>query len=196
MSEEFVCEKCGKVFDSGSKLRGHNMTCKGPTTADDVPRETLETIAKPAARRERVPLGVPRRKLSWGHKDPNFVYRVIHNRPGKPNRVNEALAAGYEFVEDNRHMGDTDVSNEMGGSTDSKVTHIVGDDDRGNPMTGYLMRIRKEFYEEDQKKKMEIVDERERQMIRGVDTQGQPGRDGRYIPTDPSGQPITRIERR
>lgn len=185
--DEYICKKCGENFgDDLNKFKGHNLKCKG---------KEEEVEEKPKRRRERIPLGVPRRKLTWDHQDENYEYRVFHNRPGKPNRVNDALAAGYEFVKDDRHMGDEDVSNEMGASTDSRVTHIVGEGENGEPLKGYLMRIPKEWYDEDQQKKWDIIDEREKQMMRGIDKEGKPGVGGRYLPTDASGNPISRIER-
>jgi len=175
---EYRCKKCGQEFDELNEFKGHNLKCK----------------EKPK-KRERVPLGVPRRKLAFaGMDEENYSYRVIHNRPSRPNRVNEALNAGYEFVESDELLGEGNVTDEIAASTDSRVTSVVGEDEKGNPMTGYLMRIPREFCEEDQAKKQELVNKREEAILKGVDSQGRPGQDGRYIPTD-GGQPITNIQR-
>ena len=175
---EYKCKKCGEEFVELNEFKGHNLKCK----------------EKPK-KRERVPLGVPRRKLAFsGMDEENYSYRVVHNRPNKPNRVNEALAAGYEFVESDNLLGEGNITDEIAASTDSRITAVVGADEKGNPMTGYLMKIRKEWYEEDQAKKQKLVDKREEAIFEGVDSQGRPGQDGRYIPTD-GGQPITNIQR-
>jgi len=188
---EYACQKCGQGFDDLNEFKGHNMRCKKP---EEPKSDETDRPQRNEKRRERVPLGVPRRKLAWKDQDEDYVYRVIHNRPNKPNRVNEALKAGYEFVKDDRHLGDEDVSNEMGASIDSRVTAIVGTGEKGEAMTGYLMRIKREWYEEDQAKKQEIVNKREEAILTGIDEKGRPGADGRYIPTA-GGVPITHIER-
>jgi len=181
----YNCKKCGEEFEELNKFKGHNLKCK-------VKEEVKNRLRDGET---RIPLGVARRKLSYDNQDPNFSYRVIHNRPGRPNRVNEAIKAGYDFVEGNEFMGDPDVSNEMTSSTDSRITHVVGEGDNGKPLIGYLMRIPMEFYKEDQAEKMKRIDETEKAILRGIDAQGKPGAGGRYLPTDASGAPITRIER-
>lgn len=62
-------------------------------------------------------------------------------------RVQEALANGYEFVspdeveEVNLRVSATEMSAD-------KVSRIVGYTDRGDPIRAYLMKIRKEWHEE------------------------------------------------
>lgn len=142
-------------------------------------------------RKERVPLGVPRRRLSFADKDPGYEYRVIHNRPGKPNRVKDAEEAGYEFVlkEDDETMGDEDAS--RASDMDRRITHVVGADDSNRPLIGYLMRIKKKWYDEDQAKKQGNVDAIERAIMEGKGVMGSQDVEKRYTPKSGG----TRIER-
>lgn len=109
-----------------------------------------------SARPQRTPLGVPRSKLSVEKKDPNYNYRWINDIE---DRVYRATEAGYEFVAKSSGIapGDRDVV-PQNADLGNNVSKIVGTTEGGRPMTAYLMRIKKSFYEEDQKAKAEYVD--------------------------------------
>jgi len=102
-------------------------------------------------RPKRTPLG-QRNRLSFGKQDPNYVYRVINDQD---DRLVLAQEGGYEFVTGNEQLGDKRAAE--GGKIDSRVSKPVG-----NGVRGFLMRIPKEFYEEDQNAKMGEVDEVEK----------------------------------
>lgn len=107
----------------------------------------------------RTPLGVPRQKLSLEKKDPNYYYRWI-NEVG--DRINLALEAGYEFVtRSDAAPGDRDVAPQ---NTDlgNRTSKVVGTAEGGRPLTAYLMRLKKSFYNEDQAAKQAQIDEMER----------------------------------
>jgi galactokinase/mevalonate kinase-like predicted kinase len=79
------------------------------------------------------------------------------------DRIQRALGAGYEFVprDDVKQVGDKDVAN---GNTDmnSMVSRVVGRTAENQPIRAFLMKIRKEWYQEDKAKKEEtnrLVDE-------------------------------------
>jgi hypothetical protein len=110
-------------------------------------------IERAATRPKRVPLG-QRNRLSFGKQDPNFVYRVINDQD---ERLQQAQEAGYEFVTGDEPLGDKRAAE--GGKIDSRVSKPVGNNTRG-----YLMRIPKEFYDEDQNAKMGKVDEVEKAL--------------------------------
>jgi len=74
----------------------------------------------------------------------------------------------YDFVlksEISNEVGDPDIegNSDMG----SQVRRIVGTKENGEPLYAYLLKIRKEFYEENQKEKQDEIDEVERQIKRG-----------------------------
>jgi hypothetical protein len=64
-----------------------------------------------------------------------------------PNRVNEALANGYEFV----LLSEVEIEPGVGAfSADSgeRVSRIVGHNEQGGPLLGYLMKIKQEWKNE------------------------------------------------
>lgn len=101
----------------------------------------------------RVPLG-SRARLSFSNLEEGYMYRVIND---VDDRIKRAEAAGYEFVESDDKLGDTRVADasKMG----TKVSKAVG-----NNVTGYLMRIKKEWYEEDQRTKQKQIEASEAAM--------------------------------
>jgi hypothetical protein len=119
-------------------------------------------IIKPAAqeakvdksvRPKRTPLGMANR-LTFKGLNPAYNYRVINDKDG---RLQRAIDGGYEFVESTEELGDVRVADAT--KIGSKVSKPVG-----HGITGYLMRIKREWYDEDQSKKQERVDEIERSM--------------------------------
>ena len=98
---------------------------------------------------KRVPFGAHRTRLQV-NKIPGYVLRWFNDLDG---RVERALEGGYEFVkpseidgvgESELHEGNTDIN--------SKVSKVVS---RGTDtiIRAVLMKIKKEWYEEDQKVK-------------------------------------------
>jgi len=108
---------------------------------------------RPERTAQRTPLG-QRNRLSFGNLDPDFVYRVVND---KDSRLKDAQAAGYEFVVSDEKLGDIRVAE--GSSMDSRVAKPVG-----GGVTGYLMRIPKEFYDEDQTAKYDKINKSEEAM--------------------------------
>ena len=111
-----------------------------------------EAISKaPASRVTRVPVS-SRNILTVKGKDPNYEYRVVNDTD---DRIAQFLEGGYELVEDeSTDVGDKRLS--QGTSVGSKKIFSVGQGTKG-----YLMRIRKEWYEEDQAKKQGFVNQQE-----------------------------------
>lgn len=92
-----------------------------------------------------------------GEKDPNFVYRFVNDTG---SRIHNFQAAGYEFVTDDQlTVGDSRVTDpsEMGSGK-----RVISNDGT----VSYLMRIKKEFYEEDQAAKAALINETESAMKR------------------------------
>ena len=101
---------------------------------------------------KRVPLG-HRDRLTFGEMEEGFNYRVVSD--SKLGRVDKALAGGYEFVHSEEQLGDT-VAAEAA-SIDSRVSKPVG-----NGATGWLMRFKSEWYNEDQAAKEAELKETEK----------------------------------
>lgn len=112
-----------------------------------------EAIAKvPSGRTQRVPVGT-RNVLTVAGKEPGYEYRIIND---SGDRVQEFLDAGYEVVDkDSVRVGDKRVNSS---SSEGSVKQISV----GQGQKGFVVRIRKEWYEEDQLKKQRQVNELER----------------------------------
>ena len=90
-----------------------------------------------------------------GELDPNFQYRFVNDTG---SRIANFQAAGYEFVEDaDLRVGDSRVFDPSSQGSAKVVTSNDGS-------KAFLMRIRKEWYNEDQAAKMERIKEQENAM--------------------------------
>lgn len=90
-----------------------------------------------------------------GDKDPNYHYRFVNDTG---SRLTNFQQAGYEFVSDTElTVGDSRVSDPS--AIDSRKSVISNDG-----TTSYLMKIKKEFYEEDQAAKADHIAEQESAM--------------------------------
>jgi hypothetical protein len=140
-------------------------------------------VVETAQERKRIPMSLPRLKLEV----PEIPGYHLHWFADRPGRIAQALQAFYEFVD----IGETSVSNTMladevsqTGNTDmgTRVSIVGGAGEGGTVERLYLMKIKEEYWREDQKaleeKNKSVVD----QIFRGVAQPGTPG-DGthRYV---------------
>jgi hypothetical protein len=111
-----------------------------------------EAIAKaPSGRVQRVPVGT-RNVLTVKGKDPNYEYRIIND---SGDRVQEFLDAGYELEkEDSVRVGDKRVNKASAEGTVSQISV-------GQGQKAVVVKIKKEWYLEDQALKQKRVDELE-----------------------------------
>jgi len=98
-------------------------------------------MAQAPQRVKRTPISRQRHILTWTNRDPAFVYRFFNDTG---DRIEQAKAAGYEFVEKG-----------SGESAEKRVATASSVDSReyrsvGNGIKAFLMRIPKEWYDEDQ----------------------------------------------
>lgn len=116
---------------------------------------TKEAIAKsPSGRTRRTPIG-ERNILTVKGKDPNFVYRVV-NATG--DRIAEFEEAGYELVEaSDVQIGDKRVNKASAEGTKAQAAV-------GQGIKAFVMRIRKDWYDEDQASKQAKIDALEQSM--------------------------------
>ncbi len=144
--------------------------------------QTGEGLITNKAKREgkkRIPLGTFRQKLVVpAHiKEKGYKYRVVN---GSPQRINDALAGGYDFVYDK--ASDTDEHEGSRNSLGKKWSYNVGTHKDGSPRVDFLMKIKTEFYEEDQAAKKVLVDEVDDAIHKGRINRGKD--DKRYVPDD------------
>lgn len=98
-----------------------------------------------------------------GEKDPNFEYRFVNDRG---SRISNHQEAGWELVEDaNLVVGDSRVKDAATLGTAKAVTSDDG-------TVSYLMKIKKEYYEEDRAAKQAINDEQEKALKTDASSMG------------------------
>lgn len=132
-------------------------------------KETTRTTGRPKAhtsrvegsdgRADRVPVSGNRDILTVRGKDPNYVYRWVSDVSEDGSRIWKFKQAGYTHVE---------VS-EIKGVGQDRVKKVEGlgsivCQPTGGSNYSFLMKIRKEFYEEDQARKAEDLDAIEQEM--------------------------------
>ena len=177
--EKVACPECGK---EGAKrgLTGHMRTHEAKEHDEDTPADNAENTNPLARNREsleekisrlrktRTPMGVP--QAGWNPPpDDGFHYRVFNdNWMANPGRIQQALAAGYEFVEETKG---TPIKSQS-----------VGSNDDGSSIQGHLMRIPQVIYDEGQALKNKGPDSVDEQIRSGT-VLSKPG-DGRYVPPD------------
>ena len=103
-----------------------------------------------AEKRTRIPMSSPRAKLAT----PDIPGYHSHWFNDTAGRVMQATQGGYEFVSPAEAlitMPDL-AGSSLGSGTDmgSRVSIVVGKSEDGTPLRAYLMKIRLEWYKEDQ----------------------------------------------
>ena len=114
-----------------------------------------------SARVARKPLNQRGPQAIAGDKDPGFEYRFVNDTG---SRIQNFKAAGYEFVTgDDLIVGDNRVSD----ATDlGSAKRVISNDGT----TSYLMRIKKDWYKEDQASKAAALKEQEAAMTKEAST--------------------------
>lgn len=115
-----------------------------------------------ASRPKRVPIHEQRNQLSTNQKV-GFVRRWVNDIPG---RVEKFIKAGYAVVTDKDvTVGDSDSNMALG----TGARKDVGRTRHGDGTQAVLMEVPKEWYDQDQAAKANIVDAADRAMKRGKD---------------------------
>jgi hypothetical protein len=113
---------------------------------------TTASVAKaPSARVRRTPVGV-RNVLTVSGKEPGYVYRIVND---EGDRVEQFKGAGYDIVSaDDVLVGDRRVNK---ASSEGSAAQVAV----GNGVKAVVMRIKQEWYDEDQAAKQRAVAETE-----------------------------------
>ena len=124
-------------------------------------------------RRVRNAFNGTKQKLQVGNGIPGYHLHIFNDEPG---RIQTALDGGYEFVSPDEVGGTTE--NVVSRNTDigDKVRFLVGANATGEPVYAYLMKIKQEWFEEDQKALQERNDLTDRAIkggkLAGIDNTG------------------------
>ncbi len=106
--------------------------------------EALKDVRPDRSKPKRVSIADQRNILTHPEaNDPNYMYRVVVDYKSKPGRITKFKNAGYVHVLSGENMGDEAAAKPT--KIGAKVTVPTG-----NGETGYLMKIPKEYYDEDQ----------------------------------------------
>ena len=116
-------------------------------------QDKLEAKRKP----RRTSINGTRNVLTVSGKEPGFEYRVVND---DGDRISQFEEMGYEVVKDsNIKVGDRRIANPT--KEGSPIQVAVGGGQKA-----YVMRIRKDWYDEAQADKAKAVDELEKGMLR------------------------------
>ena len=131
---------------------------------------------------KRIPVGSARDILTVANPDPNYHYRWVLDDPKRPGRLQRFLTGGYEIVTDDVEVGQKAVDR-----SNKKLGSAITRPDGGSTLV--LMRILKEWYDEDQAAKQEKIDDLEATMSRD-------SKEGRIPGTSEAGYGTFSIERK
>ena len=130
---------------------------RAPQVIGEQPQaEEKTTPEQKRAARQRIPFGIPRSKLSVSVDVPGYHLHWVNDEGG---RVFAAEQGGYEFV----------TPQEVGREgSDTRVRVHVGTTESGDGLFAYLMKIRQEWYEEDQAEIQKNLDQVEYAIKNGT----------------------------
>lgn len=115
----------------------------------------MSRVTLKSDRPRRASINGVRNVLTVKGQDPNFHYRVVNDTG---DRINQFEQLGYEVVTDaNVKVGDRRIANPTAEGSPVKLSV-------GQGVQAYVMRIKKDWYEEDQAAKQQYVNELEAGM--------------------------------
>lgn len=146
-------------------------------------KEKVEATAAVARtpRKTRASFNGTEGKLRIQNEIEGYHCHIFNDVPG---RIEQALEVGYEFVSPNE-VGGT-ATNVVSRNTDigDKVRFLVGTSETNEPLYAYLMKIRNEFYEEDQNVMQARVDRTDAAIRQGQLTKEGHSTEGFYVPRE------------
>ena len=117
----------------------------------------MATVAIKTTRPKRTNINGQRNVLTVKGKDPSYEYRIVNDTG---DRVASMEGIGYEIVTDQGvQVGDRRIANPTKEGSPIKVSV-------GGGTQAYVMRIKKEWYEEDQAAKSNAIKETEKGLAR------------------------------
>lgn len=121
-------------------------------------------MAKPeTTRTRRTPINGTRNRLNVRGQEEGYVYRIVNDID---DRIQSLQEMGYEIVTDKGvTVGDKRIANPTQEGSPIKVSV-------GQGIQAYVMRQKKEFFDEDQASKAERVNELENSMKRDAKDAG------------------------
>ena len=174
------------------------MKINRTTTAAQVQRATESVQAKPPITRteherpqraERIPFGMATLKLEATSIPGMHLHWINDWHPQMPDRLQQALAAGYTFVTQEEARTRQNLGGSYStGTSESQISRVVGVRPDGLPITAFLMKIPEEWHLDHQRPVWERADNIDGTIRKGMVEASQEDRRTRYIP---KGSPIS-----
>lgn len=137
--------------------------------------------SRPTSERVRNVFNGTKAKLTVGRQIPGFHLHIFNDEPG---RIQTALEGGWEFVHPDEVGGVgervTSVNTDLG----DKVRFLVGTGDNGDGAYAYLLKIKQEWYDEDQAALQERNDLVDSAIRNGTNAKDGTSSDGFYTPRE------------
>lgn len=130
-------------------------------------KKIVRNQAERATRKKRGSFGATRTKLGVDVQLEGYKMYWMNDEVG---RITDALDYGWEHV--------TSAETTSSGN-DEKVCRLVGKKESGEPLYAYLMKIRQDWYEEDQSEQQKVNDAYDAAIRRGSNERVEGG----YIPS-------------
>lgn len=134
----------------------------GPTEVPPEPALSKSQEAAPERRRKKKNFGIGNQKMAVPEM-PGYALRWVNDAAG---RIHQMQSNDWEFV-DQKEYGDAAGAEILNTDLGTRISLVVGTQEDGSPLRAYLMKIRKEWYEEDQKEKQKPLDDIDREIGSG-----------------------------
>lgn len=139
------------------------MTDKRDNLMEDRKRE--DGLSREKMRKDRTPRH-EQSAVTLKNRDPLFHYRLVNDTPG---RIASFIEAGWEIVEGDKSETYSGKGIKEGAQDGSMMKRKVNEDPHAPCQNGYVMRILKELFLEDQ----EYKENKNEQMLADIDPTGE-----------------------
>jgi hypothetical protein len=152
-------------------------------TIDEKKERALTRVSgeRTTSERQRNVFNGTKAKLTVGRQIPGYHLHIFNDEPG---RIQTALTGGWEFVTPDEVGGVgervTSVNTDLG----DKVRFLVGADEKGDGFYAYLLKIKQEWFEEDQSAMQERNDLVDDAIRGGVNVKDGTSSEGFYTPRE------------
>ena len=127
-------------------------------------REQAERNVAETRTRVRGVFNGTNKKLDVLTEIPDYQLRWFNDMPG---RIDRAHTGGWEFVTAGEvSQSDSNKVVERNSDVGNKIRAIVGTTDMNEPLYAYLLKIKKEWFDEDQKEGSDRIKASEAEMVR------------------------------
>jgi hypothetical protein len=140
---------------------------------------TRNANERPTRERVRNVFNGTQAKLTVNNEIPGYKLHIFNDEPG---RIQTAIDGGWEFVSPEEVGGVKDSV--TSGNTDlgDKVRYLVGASEKGDGLYAYLLKIKQEWWEEDQKELNKRNDRVDDAIRGGVNVKEGTSSEGFYTP--------------